>query len=179
MVNNLTQVFIGNHILAVYHDNESKFDEAFKFLKQGLDNDEIVMIVTDSLTKNEISKKMEKEWNIKIEKLMLRGVISINTVDECYYQNGFPKPYSNKAFWGAMAETARIRGMRGFRLFADTHGFFEKGHGTELINYESTLESKFSIQFTAICAYDSKDLQSLTPEQARNSQSDWLFHNFF
>ena len=81
MRTDLTQVFVGNHILAVYHDNESKFDEAFKFLKQGLDNDEIIMIVTDSLTKNEISKRMEKEWNVKIEKLTSRGVINMNTVD--------------------------------------------------------------------------------------------------
>ena len=165
MRTDLTQVFLGNHILAIYHDNESKFDEAFKFLKQGLDNDEIIMIVTDSLTKNEISKRMEKEWNIKIEKFTSRGVINMNTVDECHYQNGFPKPFSIKAFWGAMAEIARTRGMRGFRVFADTHSFFEKGHAAELVNYESILESKFSIPFTAICAYDSKDLQSLTPEQ--------------
>src|SRR5437899_13102847 len=98
MINNLTQVLVGNHILAVYHDDESKLDEAFKFLKQGLDNGEIIMIVADCLTKNEISRRMEKEWNIIIEKLLARGVININTVDECYYQNGFPKPYSMKAF---------------------------------------------------------------------------------
>lgn len=165
MRNDLTQVFTGNHILAVYHDDESKFDEAFKFLKYGLDNDEIMMIVTNSLTKNEISKRMEKEWNIKIEKLQSRGVININTADECFHANGFPKPFSMKAFWGAMTEIARTRGMNGFRLFTDTHDFFEKGHVTELVNYESTLESKFGTPFTSICAYDSKDIQSLTPEQ--------------
>ncbi len=165
MSNDLTQVFTGNHILAVYHDSESKFDQAFKFLKQGLDNDEIIMIVTDSLTKKEINKRMEKEWTLKIEKLQSRSVININTVDECHYQNGFPKPFSIKVFWGAMTEIARTRGMRGFRVFTDTHGFFEKGHATELVNCESTLDSKFDIPFTSICAYDSKDIQSLTPDQ--------------
>jgi len=70
----------------------------------------------------------------------------------------------------AMSEIARIRGKTGFRVFADTHDFFRKEYGNDLVNYESTLDSKFKFPFTAICAYDSKDIQSLTP-----SHCDSLF----
>ena len=165
MGNRLEEIIIGNHIIAIYTDKESKFNEAFQFLKKGLDNDEIIMIVTDSLSKDQIRKKMQKDWDVKTDQLESRGIINIYTTEEWYYSHGFPDPLKIKAFWYAMVEIARGRNKKGLRVFADTHDFFEKGYGNDLVNYESTLDSKFDFQFTAICAYDSKDIQSLTPLQ--------------
>jgi len=165
MENRLEEVHIGNHIIAIYTDQESKFDEAFKFLKDGLDNNEIIMIITDSLSKDKIRKRMQNDWDVKIEPLESSGIINIKTTEEWYYSHGFPNPFKIKTFWLAMAEIALNRCKNGLRVFADTHDFFEKGFGNDLVNYESTLDSKFDFQFTAICAYDSKDIQSLTPSQ--------------
>ena len=164
-MNNLKQVEIGNHIIAIYQNQESEIDEAFKFLKDGLDNSEIIMIITDRLSKDKIRNRMKKEWGIKVEPLESRDIINIKTTQEWYYDHGFPEPNRIKPFWEAMAQIAKMRNCRGLRVFADTHTFFEKTHGNELVNYESTLDSKFDFPFTAICAYDSKDIKSLTPAQ--------------
>lgn len=164
-MNDLKQVEIGNHIIAVYQDQESEFDEAFKFLKDGLDNNEIILIITDRLSKDQIRNKMKKEWGVNVEPMESRDIITIRTTQEWYYDNGFPEPSKIKAFWQAMTQIAKMRDRRGLRVFADTHDFFEKGYGDDLVNYESTLDSKFDFPFTVICAYDSKDIMSLTPAQ--------------
>ncbi len=165
MSNRLEEVKSGNHIIAIYKDQETKFDEAFKFLKIGLDNNEMIMIITDSISKDKIRRKMENDWNVKTGLLESSNIINIKTTQEWYYSHGFPDPFKIKAFWFAMTEIARIRGKNGLRVFADTHDFFEKGFGNDLINYESTLDSNFDFQFTVICAYDTKDVQGLSQSQ--------------
>ncbi|VVC06142.1 MEDS: MEthanogen/methylotroph, DcmR Sensory domain [uncultured archaeon] len=170
MRSKLDSVHIGNHIIAIYQNQKTVFDDAFKFLKNGLDTNEIIMIITDRLSKEEIRNRMENEWNVPVKNLESSGDIQIKTTEEWYYSHGFPDPDKIKSFWQAMSEIARVRCRTGFRVFADTHDFFKKGYGDDLVNYESTLDSKFNFPFTAICAYDSKDIQSLTP-----SQHDILF----
>ncbi len=165
MISRLESVQIGNHIIAIYQNQETAFDEAFKFLKNGLDNNEMIMIITDRLSKEDIRKRMKKEWNVPVKNLESRDFIQIKTTDEWYYSHGFPDPAELSAYWGAMSEIARVRGKTGFRVFADTHDFFKKGYGNDLVNYESTLDSKFDFPFTVICAYDSNDIQNLTPLQ--------------
>jgi len=170
MTSRQESVQIGNHIIAIYPNQETAFNDAFKFLKNGLDNNEMIMIITDRLSKEDVRKRMKNEWNVPVKNLEAMDTIQIKTTQEWYYFHGFPDPAKIKSFWMAMSEIARIRGKIGFRVFADTHDFFRKGYGTDLVNYESTLDSKFNFPFTAICAYDSKDIQSLTP-----SQCDILF----
>jgi hypothetical protein len=50
----LNSIEIGDHILAIYQDKESEFNEAFQYLKDGLEKDETVMIITDRLSHDEI-----------------------------------------------------------------------------------------------------------------------------
>lgn len=165
MSNRLEEIHVGDHVIAIYTNQESEFDEALDFLKKGLDNDEIIIIITDRMLKDQIHKKMKKKWNVEVEPLESRDIIHIKTTKEWYYSHGFPNTTKIKALWLAMAEIARVAGKKGVRVFADTHYFFEKGDAVHLVNYESTLDSKFDFPFTAICAYDSKDIQSLTPYQ--------------
>ena len=166
----LESVQIQNHIIAIYQDQKTAFDEAFKFLKNGLDKNEMIMIITDRISKEEIRKRMKNEWNISLDHLESNNFIQLKTTQEWYYSHGFPNPEKINAYWIAMSEIARVRGKSGLRVFADTSDFFNKGYGTELVNYESTLDSKFNFPFTAICAYDSRDIQTLT-----QSQRDVLF----
>ena len=64
-----------------------------------------------------------------------------------------------------MNEIVRVRGKNGIRVFGDAAEFFKNGFAKELVNYESTLEQKFSTPFTAICAYDAKDIDKLSQDQ--------------
>ena len=126
MTSRQESVQIGNHIIAIYQNQEIAFDDAFKFLKNGLDNNEMIMIITDRLSKEAIRRSMKNEWNAPVKNLELVDAIQIKTTQEWYYYHGFPDPAKIKSFWMAMSEIARIRGKTGFRVFADTHDLFRK-----------------------------------------------------
>ena len=64
-------VQIGNHIIAIYQNKEIAFDDAFKFLKNGLDNNEMIMIITDRLSKEVIRRRMKNEWKAPVKNLEL------------------------------------------------------------------------------------------------------------
>ena len=54
----------GNHIIAVYPTKEEKFNEGFAFLRAGLERNEVVVITTTDLSKDEIRARMENEWQL-------------------------------------------------------------------------------------------------------------------
>lgn len=156
-----------NHIIAVYQDKETKLDDAFKFLKSGLDRNEIVMIITDDISKDKIRKRMKNEWNVNVDALEPRDYIIIKTTQEWYFPYGKPSAERINPRWVALTEIARIRGKSGVRAFGDTPAFFKHGFVKELVDYESTLDRNFDIPFTAVCAYDSKDYGSLSSEHLK------------
>ena len=62
----------GNHIIAVYPNKDEKFNEAFAFLKQGLQRNEVVVLTTTDLTKDEIRSRMINEWAVDVAELESR-----------------------------------------------------------------------------------------------------------
>ena len=62
----------GNHIIAVYPNVDEKFNEAFAFLKQGLQRNEVGVLTTTDLTKDEIRSRMINEWAIDVAELESR-----------------------------------------------------------------------------------------------------------
>ncbi|MER3407398.1 MAG: hypothetical protein C4292_00835 [Nitrososphaera sp.] len=86
MSRRLETIDIGNHNIAIYPDHASKLDEAFAFLKQGLQNGEAVMLITEDISKDEIRSRMAKEWGggIDVAELEARGEIIIKTTQEWY-----------------------------------------------------------------------------------------------
>ena len=80
----------GNHIIAVYPNKDEKFNEAFAFLKQGLQRNEVVVLTTTDLTKDEIRSRMINEWAVDVAELESRGDIMIKTTEELYFPDGIP-----------------------------------------------------------------------------------------
>jgi len=52
----------GNHIIAVYINKDEKFNEAFAFLKDGLQRNETIFITTSDLSKAEIRTRIRNKW---------------------------------------------------------------------------------------------------------------------
>ena len=69
MMGRLESVQSRNHIIAIYQNQEATFDEGFKFLKNGLDNNEMIMIITDRLSKEEIRNRMKNEWDVPVKNM--------------------------------------------------------------------------------------------------------------
>ena len=67
----------GSHIIGVYPSEKVKLDTAFAFLKDGLFRNEAVMLITDSMPKVKIIKRMTKEWNVDVPRLVATNDIII------------------------------------------------------------------------------------------------------
>jgi hypothetical protein len=156
----------GNHIIAIYPNKEEKFDEAFAFLKDGLERNEVVVMTTTDLPKDEIRARMENEWQLNVTELESRGDIIIRTTEEAYFPDGIPNIQRTIALWSTLVENCIRKGKRGMRVFGDMSVFFKSGFTKELLEYESSLEQRFNLPIIGICAYDSKDIDNnVTLEQ--------------
>jgi hypothetical protein len=49
MAQRLQTIEQGNHIIAVYPNDDEKFNEAFAFLKEGLQRNEVIVLTTTDL----------------------------------------------------------------------------------------------------------------------------------
>lgn len=150
----------GNHIIAIYDKVEDKFSEAFSFLKDGLDNNEVIVITTSDLSKDEIRDRIKQQWNLDPVKLESHGELIIRTTEEVYFPDGMPNIQRTKALWATLVENCLAKGKKGMRVFGDMSAFFKTGFTKELIEYESSLEHSFRFPIIGICAYNSNDLVS-------------------
>jgi hypothetical protein len=167
MAQRLQTIEQGNHIIAVYPSKDEKFNEAFAFLKEGLQRNEVVVLTTTDLPKPEIRARMESDWGVNVVELETRGDIIIRTTEELYFPDGVPNIQRTIALWSTLVENSLSKGKRGIRVFGDMTAFFRHGFTKELIDYESCLEQKFNFPAIGICAYDSRDMDNMTVEQIR------------
>ncbi len=172
MAQRLQTLEVGNHVIAVYRTKEEKFDEAFAFLKEGLQRNEVLVLTTTDLLKDEIRARMRDEWKVDVLELESKGDIIIRTTEELYFPDGVPNIQRTKALWSTLVENSLNKGKRGLRVVGDMGAFFKNGFTKELLEYESCLEQKFNFPVIGICAYDSKDVSSLTSEQIRQLQQN-------
>src|ERR671935_2676676 len=91
MAQRLQKIEQGNHIIAVYPNKDEKFDEAFAFLKEGLQRNEVIVLTTTDLPKDEIRARMRNEWKeVNVAELESKGDIIIRTTEELYFPDGIP-----------------------------------------------------------------------------------------
>jgi len=168
MAQRLQTVERGNHIIAIYPSKAEKFNEAFAFLKEGLQRNEVVVITTTDLPKNEIRARMRSEWEVDVGELESRGDIIIRTTEELYFPDGIPNIQRTMALWSTLVENCLSKGKRGMRVFGDMAAFFRNGFTKELFDYETSLEQRFNFPAIGICGYDSRDINNnMTSEQIR------------
>jgi hypothetical protein len=172
MAQRLQTLEVGNHVIAVYPTKEEKFNEAFAFLKEGLQRNEVLVLTTNDLLKDEIRVRMRNEWKVDVPELESKGDIIIRTTEELYFPDGVPNIQRTKALWSTLVENSLNKGKRGLRVVGDMGAFFKNGFTKELLAYESCLEQRFNFPVIGICAYDSKDVSSLKSEQIRQLQQN-------
>ena len=171
LVHRLQTIEKGNHIIAVYPNKQEKFNEAFAFLKDGLERNEVVVMTTTDMPKVEIRSRMETEWQWNVADFESKGNIIIRTTEETYFPDGMPNIHRTIALWSTLVENCLNKGKRGIRVFGDMTAFFKSGFTKELLEYESCLEQRFNLPIIGICAYDFKDFDNnLKLEQARQLQ---------
>ena len=170
MAQRLETLEVGNHVIAVYPTKEEKFSEAFAFLEGGLQRNEVIVLTTTDLSKDEIRARMRNEWKVDVSKLESKGDIIIRTTEEMYFPDGMPNIQRTMALWSTLVENSLNKGKRGLRVVGDMAAFFKNGFTKELFDYESCLEQRFNFPAIGICAYDSIDIETMTSQQIRQLQ---------
>ncbi len=89
-MNYLSSLEMGNHVFVAYSYREAKLRDCFYFLKSCFYNNEFLFIMVDSLSKDEIIKRIAKELNFGNVKDFegLKDDIIIMTPKKWYYPDG-------------------------------------------------------------------------------------------
>ncbi len=168
----LNSIEIGNHIIKTYNNDAVKYEDAFEFLKVGIERNEAIMFITEELTKDEIKERMRKEWKIDVDKLESSGDIILKSNTEWYFPDGIPNKERAAVLWRTLVDECMKNGKKGLRVVGDTSAFFNHGLSRELLDYELILERRFNFPMTAICQYNIENLQnSFTKEEIKSLEN--------
>ncbi len=165
-MNFLRSLEIGDHVFAIYPDQEVKIRDCFSFLKSGMDNNEVVFIMTDYLSKGEFCKKISNELIIdNVQELENKGDLIITTTREWYYPDGNFNTERILKKWETIFSNTLKRGKNGLRSFIDVTDFFIEGLENALIGYDKIMETAFAFPFISVYAYKIEDIKRMTNQQ--------------
>jgi hypothetical protein len=156
---------VGNHSIAIYSDINQKINETLEYLKKGVERNESLIFITADISKEEVRNRIENQWKVNVDQMEEQGDILLQTPEEWYFREGSPNWRRTDAMFLVLQSDAVRRGKSGLRGAGDTRLFFERGYVNELVEYEASLERKFTISFTPLCTYSRTDFDSLTPQQ--------------
>ncbi len=155
----------GSHIIAVFPDQKAEIAGVMEFLGHGLRQNEVVMLITSLLTREEALRRMSLEWMVDANTLELEGDIIVKSTREWYFPDGVLDLKHIGEKWNALVSMCMMRGKKGLRVSGGATGFFEAGFIREAIAYESSLAPRFDIPLTALCPYTVDEIELLSAEE--------------
>lgn len=158
----------GEHIFAIYPDQSTKIYDLISFIKTGIEKNELVFIMIDSLTKEEIHIIIETEsdFTIKSKEITDRNnSIIITTTKEWFYPNGSFNTKRILNEWEKIFQKAKEENKEGLRCFIDVSSFFIEGLENGLVAYDKMLEEEFEYPFISVYAYKIDDIRKMTRQQ--------------
>lgn len=160
LVQEIRQSDFHDHNMLVYPDLATYRKIYSESAKQGLDNNETVLLITtydsfdrikDSLTRVGISFDSEtKEGN-----LIILDAVSAYQMDT----------YGAAKFATNLVKQAETEGKSGVFALTEMGSFFIAERTSTLLDYEKSLQQKFDIRLKAICTYHKEDFATLPKEQ--------------
>ena len=151
----------GDHILGIFH-KENEVEYALSFLKEGLEKNEAVVLITDKISKKELREKIKTEWGLKdFDSLLDNRHFIFKTPQQLLFPNGKFLPNERPQMWDELAALAIFNGKTGVRIFVDTSPMFKNKLDDEVFKKETSLPSKLNIPCTITCAYTHEDSESL------------------
>ena len=152
-------------LIGVYSNLDQELEDALRFLKPALKNNEsILLMIDESWDKETVYKLMGEEWNMsanQIKELENKGGIVVITSAELYLARGGgsapDKEWIHQSWTGLVTKSIKI-GMNAMRVFVNTSMLFRLGVEKDFLKYEFLLPSTFGFPIIAICAYQASDL---------------------
>ena len=164
-ISRINNIGLKDHVLASYKSSTDEIQDVVQFLKNGIKNNECVMIVArrDSGT-DEISEAFTAN-GIDAGKLMSNSSLLLVDNKEWYIPDEKVDKHRIIDQWNDLVNRSLVSGKKGLRAFCMMDTFFEHNFVEELVDYEHELPPRFDNPFLAICAYKQSDLDKLSNSQ--------------
>lgn len=153
-----------SRLIGIYSNLDEELDDAFRFLKPALENNEaILLIIDESLDRSIIYNRMGEEWNIgagEINDLENRGDLIIVTSSQWFRpdKGGTLDRELIQHSWDKLV-TKLSRSKKGaVRAFVSTCLFFSLGIKWEFLEYEYLIPPQIDYPLIVVCAYQATDL---------------------
>jgi hypothetical protein len=196
---NLTNL-LGNdrHIFVVYPNKDTEIDDCLSFLKEGLENNEFVLIMLGEPSIHKLYHKVYSEFG----KDNAKGIDNSNSVIITSISNWYHYHYSDFnaerfiAEWEKIVSNAKKMKKEGLRVFIEADAYLIEKFENALIKFDELLQSYLSFPISTLYAYKRNDIDRMNPQQhallslnhglvwtnglsSSSSGNNKLFHNQF
>ena len=156
-----------NHIFAIYPNKDMEIDDCFSFLKQGLDNNEFVLIVLEEPSIHKLYLKIYSEFGKDNTKRMGNSNSVVITSLSHWYHYHYSNFNAERFFaeWEKIVSNAKKMKRKGLRVFVEADASLIERFENALIKFDEILQSYLSFSITTIYAYKRKDIERMNPHQ--------------
>jgi hypothetical protein len=156
-----------NHIFAVYPNKDMEIDDCFSFLKEGLNNNEFVLIVLEEPSIHKLYLKIYSEFGKDNTKRMGNSNSVVITSLSHWYHYHYSNFNAERFFaeWEKIVSNAKKMKRKGLRVFVEADACLIERFENALIKFDEILQSYLSFPITTIYAYKRKDIERMNPHQ--------------
>jgi hypothetical protein len=174
----LYRLHLKDHCMHTYSSADDKVNDAIRFLKIGIENNETTLLLLDKDIKESYLLSQIALSDIDISKLQNDGLVKI-AYSEDWYLSTNQKTNTNKnkitidnekiyaQFFNLLDQVTKKEGKKGLRIFGMMDCFFEHGLVDEIVDYDCIMPPKFNKSILSICAYKDKHIAQLSEDQIR------------
>ena len=177
-ISRINNIGLRDHVLASYGSSTDEIQNALQFLKNGIKNNECVMIVSRGDSDLDEIKEAFTTNGIDAGKLISNNSLLLVDNKEWYIPDEKVDKHRIIDQWNYLVNQSLVSGKNGLRAFCMMDIFFEHNFAEELIDYEHELPLRFDSPFLAVCAYKQSDLDKLSNLQLARMvechNPDWI-----
>jgi hypothetical protein len=148
----------GMHTILIYDSRENKREVAFNHLRYGIQDAELAYVCSEE-TPPEVERGM-KDDGFDVETLERRKQLTVGNYDTVYLTKGHVYIPSIVGHFSRAAWKSAGRGLKGLRAVGEMSCFISHNKIDEMMEYEQTLQRKFSFPAMGICAFNVLELES-------------------
>jgi CRISPR/Cas system-associated endoribonuclease Cas2 len=164
-----------SQLIGIYSNLDEELDDAFRFLKPALENNEVILLLIDeSLDRSTVHNRMKEEWNISadgINALENKGDLIVERSSQWFQPSKGRRTLKRELIehsWNKLVTKLSRNRKRAVRAFVSTSLFFRLGMKREFLEFEYLIPPKIDYPLFVVCAYQASDLLTyLTKEEIR------------
>lgn len=156
----------GNHAFIVYHSKDLQICDFIPFIKNGIENNELVMVLLkDHSSFQDCDKLYRSSYTSRQESQLKSSNILLRTTEEWFNPSCCLHADEFLYRWASVIEKAVNEHKEGVRLLIETNRFLIEKLDNALISFDKILQDLFNFPITTIYVYESKDIETMTPQQ--------------